>query len=347
MDNKYHPLVSIVIPNYNRESLIEETLNSVLQQTINNWECIIVDDGSTDNSINLIKHFTEKDNRFKLILRDRKPKGASTCRNIGIAHSRSQYIVFLDSDDLLAPFSLQTRLSFIEKNKPLDLAVFSTIGFKEEPGDYNLVWNILNKEKNPSHLRRLLIGDTPWATLSCIWRKTFLERIGGWEEKSICWQDWELHIRALLEGAQYSCFETTPDSYYRCEHNHVSIGKNERKKEHLLSRRQTIYNLWIKYDKELKARKVRFYFMLWAFRLTIFLREIDEKYEANETWRLCEKLGFVLSMRYLLWSIYLRKEYYLEENKNTLLKKILDKVFYNLLKPHFWDTKNTFKKIIV
>jgi hypothetical protein len=52
-------------------------------------------------------------------------------------------------------------------------------------------------------------------------------------------------------------------------------------------------------------------------------------------------------MRYLLWSIYLRKEYYLEENKNTLLKKILDKVFYNLLKPHFWDTKNTFKKIIV
>jgi glycosyltransferase involved in cell wall biosynthesis len=94
MDNKYHPLVSIVIPNYNRESLIEETLNSVLQQTINNWECIIVDDGSTDNSINLIKHFTEKDNRFKLILRDRKPKGASTCRNIGIAHSRSQYIVF-------------------------------------------------------------------------------------------------------------------------------------------------------------------------------------------------------------------------------------------------------------
>ena len=106
MDTIETPLVSIVIPLYNRAELIAETLQSVLMQFYQNWECIVVDDGSTDNSFQVIKSLFEKDNRIKVYERNREPKGASTCRNIGIEKSNGEYIIFLDSDDLLDSDSL-------------------------------------------------------------------------------------------------------------------------------------------------------------------------------------------------------------------------------------------------
>ena len=77
-------LVSIIIPTYNREHLIGETLNSIIAQTHTNWECIVVDDGSTDNTEEVLKNYKEKDKRFIFLKRpDNLPKGANTCRNIG------------------------------------------------------------------------------------------------------------------------------------------------------------------------------------------------------------------------------------------------------------------------
>lgn len=341
------PKVTIIIPNFNRVNLLKESLLSVESQTFTDWECIIIDDGSTDNSINLIESFTEKDNRFRLIIRDKKPKGASTCRNLGILHSKSEYIVFLDSDDLLSSTCLQSRLSFMEGNKSLDIGVFPALGFKEKPGDYNLLWNILNKQETPSHLHRFLRGDTPWATLSCIWRKSFLEKIGGWDQEASCWQDWELHIRALLENAQYSCCDTKPDSFFRCDHEYFSIGKNENREKHLLSRRQTINALWEKYYDKLKQNNNNIYIMLWSFRIAVLLREIGEEDEAKKTWYQGKKWDKSLVIRYMLWSFYMKKRYYKAENKNKLIKKVLDKLFYRVYKPHFWDTQTTFKKIIL
>lgn len=110
-------LISIIIPNFNRASLIEETLNSIVVQTYQNWECIIVDDGSTDNSLEVIQNYIESDDRFKLYERPKHyPKGANACRNIGIAKSEGDYLIFFDSDDLMMDNHVEVKLSTILEN---------------------------------------------------------------------------------------------------------------------------------------------------------------------------------------------------------------------------------------
>ncbi|WP_051878185.1 glycosyltransferase family 2 protein [Chryseobacterium sp. FH1] len=127
-------LVSIVIPNYNRESLIGGTLDSIIGQTYVNWECLIVDDGSTDNSVAVIHTYLEKDPRFKLFQRPAQyPKGANACRNIGMSKSEGDYIIYFDSDDLMTTDHLEKKLNFVVR-ADLDYAVFKSKHFGQ-PSD--------------------------------------------------------------------------------------------------------------------------------------------------------------------------------------------------------------------
>lgn len=98
--------VSIIVPCYNKEQYLLDTLNSVLSQTYNNWECIIVDDGSIDNSYSIAKEYCRKNNHFFVIRQDNK--GVSVARNTGIYHSDGEFVLPLDADDMIAP-------SFLEK----------------------------------------------------------------------------------------------------------------------------------------------------------------------------------------------------------------------------------------
>lgn len=108
------PLVSIIIPTYNRGHLIDETLDSVLAQTYPNWECIIVDDGSTDNTDTLVADYIAKDNRFQFFKLNHK--GVSFARNYGLKKISGAYIQFLDSDDLIHEDKIKIALDdIIEK----------------------------------------------------------------------------------------------------------------------------------------------------------------------------------------------------------------------------------------
>ena len=90
-------VTSIIIPSFNRADLISETLDSVLNQTYRYWECIIVDDGSTDFSSEIISKYLELDNRFKYLERPKdRLKGPSACRNIGLQNAKGEYVIFLD-----------------------------------------------------------------------------------------------------------------------------------------------------------------------------------------------------------------------------------------------------------
>ena len=107
-------LISIIIPNYNRESLIGQTLDSIISQTYQNWECIIVDDVSTDNSLLKIKEYSKKDKRFKVFQRSIDyPKGANVCRNIGLEKAKGDYIIFFDSDDLMKENHVEEKIKLI------------------------------------------------------------------------------------------------------------------------------------------------------------------------------------------------------------------------------------------
>lgn len=108
-------LISIITPCYNSEAFIQATIVSVQNQTYTNWEMIIVDDVSSDNSINLIKKFSSKDSRIQCI-QLKENSGAAVCRNTAIEKAKGKYIAFLDSDDLWLPEKLEKQYNFMTTN---------------------------------------------------------------------------------------------------------------------------------------------------------------------------------------------------------------------------------------
>ncbi|MBE6843398.1 MAG: glycosyltransferase family 2 protein [Ruminococcus sp.] len=108
-------LVSVITAAYNCEKTIRETIDSVLNQTFTNWEMLIVDDCSTDNTISIVEEYVEKDNRIKLIHLE-KNSGSATARNVAINRSSGRYIALLDSDDLWKPEKLELQLKFMKSN---------------------------------------------------------------------------------------------------------------------------------------------------------------------------------------------------------------------------------------
>ncbi|MGX7668103.1 glycosyltransferase family 2 protein [Flavobacterium pedocola] len=110
------PFISIIIPTFNRANLIGETLDSIVEQTHADWECILVDDGSTDNSREVIETYLKKDSRFRYFERpsDRK-KGANACRNYGFEQSKGAYVKWFDSDDVLLPDALEKQLEVLKE----------------------------------------------------------------------------------------------------------------------------------------------------------------------------------------------------------------------------------------
>ncbi|MCM1368561.1 MAG: glycosyltransferase family 2 protein [Roseburia sp.] len=107
--------VSIVMPNYNCERFIRETINSVLSQTYTNWELLIVDDRSTDRSVEIIREFCERDERIKLFIKEEN-SGAAASRNLALREATGRWIAFLDSDDLWLPEKLGKQLAFMNDN---------------------------------------------------------------------------------------------------------------------------------------------------------------------------------------------------------------------------------------
>ena len=212
------PLVSIIIPCFNREELIQETLNSVINQTYPHWEAIIVDDGSTDNSVAVVNEYFKKDNRIKLLLRNREPKNASVCRNIGIENSKGKYLIFLDSDDILAPNCLENRVEFMGLNQNIHFAVFQMAFFDNK----GVIENSHITKKKENYLYSYLSYDLPWQTTCPIWKTSFVcEKIGGYNETYPRLQDVEFNTRALMiDKVKFKVLsETEPDCYY---HNHTS-----------------------------------------------------------------------------------------------------------------------------
>jgi len=225
--SKNKPLVTVVIPVYNRANIVLETLESISLQTLQNWECIIVDDYSTDNSVEVINEYIKNDDRFQLIIKKNENKGAPASRNIGWKAAKSKYIIFLDSDDLLAPWAIKERFSFFEKNEEVDFCVFSNLEFKKNEKEF--FYSRTNYGiKAP--LQQFLQFKTTWQTSNPIWNKSFLKKINGWDEDALSWQDGEIHIRALAKNANFKWGKLLPDTFLRLDGQEKITNKTSLKK---------------------------------------------------------------------------------------------------------------------
>ncbi|WP_055445284.1 glycosyltransferase family 2 protein [Lacinutrix himadriensis] len=188
------PLVSILIPTFNRADLLSETLNSVFAQTYTNWECIVVDDGSTDATAGLLASYIAKDSRFKYYKRpDTYLPGGNGARNYGFALSKGEFIQWFDDDDVMLPDFLNFKIASF--NDTLEMVICS--------GSY-VDENLSNPKNIDLRLQTFLYKDyVLWQfrvlTPSILFRKTFLEGKLLFTDKIIRGQETELFSRLFFK----------------------------------------------------------------------------------------------------------------------------------------------------
>ena len=136
--NATSPKFSIIVPCLDRVELLEYTLASIRIQSIEDWECLVVDDGSTIKNLVKIKAMIQVDSRFQLIERQNEPRGAARCRNIGWCAANSDNIIFVDSDDALHVDCLKMRWEALQSFPGNDFLICATWQFKYKMGELNV-----------------------------------------------------------------------------------------------------------------------------------------------------------------------------------------------------------------
>jgi glycosyltransferase involved in cell wall biosynthesis len=127
--------VSVIIPSYNRADLLAETLDSLIAQTYPDREALVVDDGSQDNSLELAQKYAAKDKRIRASLWQGKRRGACVCRNQGLSMAAGEYVIFLDSDDLLSATCLEHRVTRMDGMPQCGYGAYQTEMFYRQTGD--------------------------------------------------------------------------------------------------------------------------------------------------------------------------------------------------------------------
>ncbi|MEZ7503848.1 glycosyltransferase family 2 protein [Flavobacterium sp. Arc2] len=189
------PLVSIIIPTCNRAHLIGETLDSILSQIYTNWECIIVDDGSMDDTENIVKEYINQDNRFQFHQRPADSiKGANTCRNYGFELSKGEYIKWFDSDDILLPQALERSGVFFSEKPDLIVSSLTYI---------DIYKNRINKKHHfisKNTVEDYLTGRITYYTFTPTWKRSFLEKQADLFDVHITnLDDWDFNLRMLYQ----------------------------------------------------------------------------------------------------------------------------------------------------
>ncbi len=206
------PLVSIIIPTYNRAHFIGETLDSVSRQTYLNWECIVVDDGSTDKTVELLQAYCRKDTRFKYHLRPfNRAKGANACRNYGFEISNGMYVNWFDDDDVMLPDFIEKKVSALEANPQLDAIISKRIFYDEN------LEIIIGKEiktlLTDNVLEDFISLKIKWYTSDSMWRNKFLEGKTLFNEQLKAGQDRDFHIRMLLAAPKLEVLDAYLTKY--------------------------------------------------------------------------------------------------------------------------------------
>lgn len=247
MDN----LISIVVPVYNAEQYIEKTIEMVLAQTYVKWELLLVDDCSTDGSIDKIKRYCEKDKRIRLCAKE-KNEGAAKARNTGVDAAAGTYLAYLDADDVWLPEKLEKQLAFMEKKQ----AAFVFSGYEFGDEDANGTGKIVKVPQTLTYKealsRTVIFTSTVLFNLDCIGKELVKMPVVASEDTATWW-------KILRNGyTAYGLDEVLV--IYRRPGKSLSSNK--------LIAIQRIWNLY-RQEEKLSLPYSIYNFVLWAFGAVI------------------------------------------------------------------------------
>ncbi|MCF1750306.1 glycosyltransferase family 2 protein [Mariniradius sediminis] len=209
------PLVSIIIPVYNKAAFIRETLDSALAQTYPNTEIILVDDGSSDGSLKILEKYAE-DFPEKIRLIAQKNAGVSPATNKGIQMAKGEYIQFLDADDLLSPEKIELQMRLLEDKNKRTMCSCEWVTFLDDPERHQR-WNlrIFKDYSNPVHMVMDLYHHGEMMQPGVfLCSKELILRAGLWDESLTINQDGEFFLRVMLQAKEV-LFESSAKVFYR------------------------------------------------------------------------------------------------------------------------------------
>lgn len=253
-------LISIIIPLYNQGVFIEETLDSVFASTFTNFECVVINDGSTDASEEIVLNYTRKESKIRYFFKENG--GLSSARNFGIEKARGNYIMPLDADDIISPIYMEKFVEILKEFPEVDLVYGNAVFF----GDLNKSWNL--PKYNYS---KLLFGNQIYC--SSIYKKIIFFENGGYDlNMRDGFEDWDFLIRSL-EGKIVKKIENTV-FFYRIKK--VSMMQNlSANKIKYFQTKIYIYNKNI--NKYKKYHPIKRYFYILKCNMMILINQIGKK----------------------------------------------------------------------
>ncbi len=213
------PLVSVVIPCYNYGRFLSEALESILAQTYTSWECIIVDDGSTDNTKEIAHQYTSGDSRFQYIYQ--KNQGLAGARNAALKQSKGEYIQFLDADDMLERDKLALQVPIFKTNHHIDLVFSNILSFKHNvhPRIFNpFIMEAVPVSGKGEVIMNNLVVDNSFLPGCVILKRELYNRVGFFRSGMGGLEDWNYWFRAALLGAEF--YNDTREGTHLLARNH-------------------------------------------------------------------------------------------------------------------------------
>jgi teichuronic acid biosynthesis glycosyltransferase TuaG len=263
--------ISIITPTYNSSKFIKRTINSVINQTYKDWEYLIVDDYSTDNTVELVNEFAKKDPRIKLLKTMKNSGGPATPKNVGIENATGKYVAFLDHDDEWRLTKIEKQLNSFEKSKNKRIGIVSCLlNIKDNNG--NLLYK--HKENYKNQPSKHLANGNFIVTSSCVMTKlSILKEVGLFDPEFRTSDDWDMWVKISEKGYE---FDFIPEYLvdYIIHGSNACYGNNSNKnKEELALIYKKHENLFIKYNSKIAGN---FYFNLKKYRLArkYFLKNI-------------------------------------------------------------------------
>lgn len=256
-------LISIVIPTFNSSAYLKATLDSVLSQTYFHWECILVDDGSSDLTESIVANYLEKDNRFQSYKRpENLSKGPSSARNYGVSKTKGDYLIFLDADDLLTTTCLENRVAQFQQNPDYDFLVFQMERFVDVPEFSKKEIEVEQDKKRILESFIKLHGQ--WPVTSPIYKIEFFKTI-GFNSELVVFEDLEVAIKAIIQASDFKIFNIIDcfyrnDANYQTKYNTLEV-KTKMVKAFQILLQSLVYLMQKNTEKQFKNRDIKNYFV--------------------------------------------------------------------------------------
>lgn len=337
-------LVSIIIPSFNRAQLIGNTVHSVLAQSYGNWELIIVDDGSSDNTFEVIKQFAENYPNIKVFRRAGIKKGGNVCRNQGLSQAQGEYVMFLDSDDLMHPELLAQRVSEALTHPENDCWIFNSIVFDLDRKQNIKLYHYNHLITDEADLQRCFKLDNPWNTTSMFWKTGSLKALGAWDENLLDMQDYDLILRLLTSELSYYKSSFTADYYIRGNvSERESVNANVFSEKRIESKKYFFKKWEMLYDKSTDKKHLKKQLAGTIYRFALKMVYANEPSEKISTFfAQCKQLKLVSFVTYWACQFHLHS---LVLTRSTDKKQVslLNRLFSKLLSPAYRAVPESYK----